>query len=150
MDTNSRGLTPLFFAAQSGSVEACRFLISLGADAEAHSFTNDLVASYACLTLRVSDGQGLATASRSCEDHIATIRMFIDHLDFEDYINCTGLTASAAYSARDAAIQIARIQHLSHLHSIEYFQYYKNSFHQDGSSWTKLRTTYLWRDYQRG
>ncbi|EPE30559.1 Ankyrin repeat-containing protein [Glarea lozoyensis ATCC 20868] len=44
-DTNSKGLTPLFFAAQFGHVEICKLLIDEGADAKAYSFMKEQVVS---------------------------------------------------------------------------------------------------------
>ncbi|KAF4634311.1 hypothetical protein G7Y89_g3795 [Cudoniella acicularis] len=84
-DTNSRGLTPLFFAAQSGNVDLCRLMISCGANIEAKIFQNDSVATYACLRNPASE------ILNSCQNHISTLRLFIEYLEIEDHINCSGL-----------------------------------------------------------
>ncbi|KAF8858739.1 hypothetical protein BDZ45DRAFT_725848, partial [Acephala macrosclerotiorum] len=47
-DTDSRGLTPLFFAARARQLDVCKLLINQGADVDARTLTNDSVASYAC------------------------------------------------------------------------------------------------------
>ncbi|KAH8590571.1 hypothetical protein B0O99DRAFT_745104 [Bisporella sp. PMI_857] len=74
------------FAAQFGHAEVCKLLIAEGADVEAQNFMKDSVASYACL--RASDN----TTSTSCNDHIQTLRLFLNFLEFDEDMNCSGLT----------------------------------------------------------
>ncbi|PVH85033.1 hypothetical protein DL98DRAFT_63478 [Cadophora sp. DSE1049] len=84
-DTNSRGLTPLFFAARAGKLQTCKLLLSQGADLEARARNNDTVASYACLRSS-QNGRPL-----TCREHIDVLRMLVDDLDFLDDVNCSGL-----------------------------------------------------------
>ncbi|KUJ23443.1 uncharacterized protein LY89DRAFT_713899 [Mollisia scopiformis] len=93
-DTDSRGYTPLFFAARARQLEICHILINQGADVRARNLMGD-------------------AGQTSCREHVDILRLFVDHLDFSDHVNCSGIWGLRRL------LMIARCSHISCSHSLD-------------------------------
>ncbi|KAF7914436.1 uncharacterized protein EAF01_000842 [Botrytis porri] len=86
-DTDSYGRTPLMFAASTGQLSTCKFLVNEGADVELRDIQNDDLGSYACGTWTYGYGKGRVPFGFShsenrvqvpCDIRIEVLRMFLE------------------------------------------------------------------------